>query len=226
MDAVALTHPQLMRESERRIESAVESRDSRESIVARRLLADGAVLRLWDIEHARYMRAVARERRRAAQLVALRGVSFGLVHRKALFEHLRAERPQGDERRRVVALFHRSLGHSAALVWEHHEFVRASCSMLCATHIATSLLREQAFAEAFRDYEQLFAEYFRLYCSASTTDGEPADPCRSLLPYLKHQLNEQRRLIMAGPEVLAAAQRSRKLLWSSTGDTVRLPVLR
>lgn len=226
MDAVALTHPQLMRESERRIESAVESRDQRESIVACRLLADGAVLRLWDIEHARYMRVVARERRRLGQLAALRELSFALIHRKALFEHLCAERPRVDERRRIVALFHRSLAYSAALVSEHREFVRASCSMLCASHIATSLLEEATFAEAFRDYAQLFAEYFRLFCSVSGGGVEATDPCRDLLPYLKHQLHEQRRLIIAGPAALAAAQRSRRLLFSPTGDTVRLPALR
>ena len=90
MDASALTHPQLMRESERRIESAVDSTDPGESIVALRLLADGAVLRLWSVEHARYMRVVARERRRPDQLSALRVVSFGLIHRKAVFEYLRS----------------------------------------------------------------------------------------------------------------------------------------
>jgi hypothetical protein len=226
MEAIALTHPLLMRESERRIASAVGSRDPRESTVARRLLADGAVLRLWDIEHARYMRVIARERRRPGQLTALRGVSFGLIHRKALFEYLRSERPRGDERRRIVALFHRSLAHSTALVWEHHEFVRASCSMLCTNHIATSLLEERAFDEAFCEYERLFAEYFRLFCSAGDAGVESADPCRALLPLLKHELSELRRLMMAGSDALAAAQRARRLLLSATGDTVRLPALR
>ena len=226
MDAAALTHPQLMRESERRIESAADSRDPRESTIARRLLADGIVFRLWDIEHARYMRVVARERRRPGQLAALRGISFGLIHRKALFEYLRAERPRANERRRILALFHRSLAHSSALIREHHEFVRASCSMLCANHIASSLLEERAFVEALRDYERLFTEYFRLFCSASDAVPAAADPCRALLPYLKHELQEQRRLIMAGPAAIAAAQRTRTLLLSPTGDTVRLATLR
>lgn len=226
MDAVALTHPQLMRESERRIESAVDSTDPGESTVARRLLADGAVLRLWSVEHARYMRVVARERRRHAQLSALRAVSFGLIHRKAVFEHLRTERPSGEERRRIVALFHRSLCHTAALVAEHREFVRASCSILCTSHIATSVLEERTFDEAFRDYERMFTEYFRLFCSASRTDLQEADPCRALLPYLKHELNEQRRLILAGTEALAAAQAARKALLSPTGDTATIRTLK
>jgi len=226
MDAVGLTHPLLMRESERRIESAANSRDPRESAVARRLLADGTALRLWNVEHTRYMRAVARERRRPGQSAALRGISFSLIHRKALFEHLLAERPADDRRRRIVALFHRSLSHSAAVLWEHREFVRAKCSMLCTGHIATCLLEEAAFDEAFRDYERLFAEYFRLFCSVRIEADGAKDPCRSLLPYLKHQLAEQRRLIMAGPTTVAASQRARDALLRPTGDTVKLPTLR
>ena len=226
MAAVALTHPQLMRESERRIERAVDSTDPRESIVARRLLADGTALRLWDIEHARYMRVVARERRQSAQLAALRWVSFSLIHRKALFEYLRTEMPRGHERRRVVSLFHQSLAYSDAIVTEHRAFIRATCSNLCAVHIATELLADAAYEEAFRHYEYLFAEYFRLFCAARVGDSETADPCLALLPYLKHQLNEQRRLIAAGPTALAAAQRAREQLLKPLGDTLKLPVLR
>ena len=226
MDASALTHPQLMRESERRIESAVDSTDPGESIVARRLLADGAVLRLWSVEHARYMRVVARERRRPDQLSALRVVSFGLIHRKAVFEYLRSERPPEGERRRVVSIFHRSLGHSAALVAEHREFIRASCSILCTSHIATSVLEATIFDEALRDYERMFSEYFRLFCSARRAGPGVPDPCHALLPYLKHELEEQRRLILAGAETLAAAQLARKKLLSRTGDTAKLPKLR
>jgi hypothetical protein len=73
MATVALTHPQLMRESERRVEEAAESEDPRESLAAGRLLADGNALQLWENEHARYMRMIARERRRLPQLAALRG---------------------------------------------------------------------------------------------------------------------------------------------------------
>ena len=226
MAAVALTHTQLMRESERRIERAVVSRDSRESIAARRLLADDAAFRLWDIEHARYMRVVARERRRPGQLAALRWVSFGLIHRNALFEYLRTEMPRGHERRRVVALFHQSQAYSDAIINEHRAFIRGTCSKLCASHIATSLLEEVAYEEAFREYERLFAEYFRLFCAARVGGTEATDPCLALLPFLKHQLNEQRQLIVAGPTALAAAQRAREQLMKPSGDTVKLPALR
>jgi hypothetical protein len=226
MEVAVLTHAQLMRESERRVERAVESRNPLESIAAGRLLADGTALRLWEIEHARYMRVVACERRRPGQLSALRWISFGLIHRKALFEYLRAQAPRGHERRRVVSLCHRSLAYSDAIIAEHRAFIRSTCSNLCANYIATSLFEEPTFENAFREYERLFAEYFALFCSARVAGTEAADPCHALLPYLKHAVNEQRRLIIAGPAALAAAHRARERLLRPSGDTETLPAFR
>lgn len=223
---VTLTHPQLMCASERRLEHAVESLDARESAPASRLLADGTALRLWEAEHARYMRVVANERRRFGQLAALRWVAFGVIHRKALFEHLRAEAPRGQERRRVVSLCHRSLAYSDAIVNEHRAFIRATCSNLCTNYIATSLLDEPTFEEAFRQYERLFAEYFRLFCAVRAGGAAVDHPSQVFLPYLKHEVNEMRRLIIAGPAALAAARHERERLMRPSGDTVRLPALR
>ena len=143
MAAVALTHPQLMRESERRIERAANSRDAREAAVAVRLLDDRDAFRHWDTEHARYMRAVAHARHAPGQVAALRELALRLIHRKALFEYQRTEAPCGHERRRIVQLLHRSLAYTEAVVAEHRTFIRASCSTLCATYIATTLLEDK-----------------------------------------------------------------------------------
>jgi hypothetical protein len=219
---VALSHPQLMRESERRVEKAAESDDPRESLAARRLLADGNALELWENEHARYMRMLACERRRLPQLAALRSISFGLIHRQALFNYLRTEAVRGEHRRRVVSLFHGSRSYSDAVIAEHHAFIRSTCSHVCANYIGAQLLGEPNFEAAFQEYQRLFGEYFRLFCGARSADPEAADPCQLLLPYLKHEVNEQRRLIIGGGAALAATLRARQQLVQATGDTVRL----
>jgi hypothetical protein len=225
MSTVALTQPQLMRESARRIELAARSDDSRESLAAGRLLADGSARQLWENEHACYMRMIARERRRLPQLAALRSISFGLIHRQALFNYLRTEAARGEHRRRVVSLFHGSRGYSDAVITEHRTFLRSTCSHLCANYIGAQLLGEPDFEAAFQVYERLFGEYFRLFCGARSVDPEAADPCQLLLPYLKYEVNEQRRLIIGGGAALAASLRARQQLVQATGDTVRLRAL-
>jgi hypothetical protein len=220
-----LTHTLLMRGSERRVEEAAESEDPRESLAAGRLLADRNALQLWENEHARYMRTIAHERRRLAQLAVLRSISFGFIHRQALFNYLRTEAARGEHRRRVVSLFHGSRAYSDAVITEHHTFIRSTCSHLCANYIGARLLGEPDFEAAFQEYERLFGEYFRLFCGARSADPEAADPCQLLLPYLKHEVNEQRRLIIGGGAALAASVRARQQLVQATGETVRLRAL-
>jgi hypothetical protein len=204
MRAARLTHPRLMRESERRVEAATESDNPTEALVANRLLADGRSLRIWETEHARYMRGIARERHRQQQLAALRSASFDFIHRKALFDYLRAQAPRGEERRRIVALFHVSRAYSNAVVAEHHSFIRSTCSHLCANHIAAEVLGDPGFAAPFEEYERLFFEYFRFFCLAQTAGTEAGRSYHSLLPYLKLEVSEQRRLIVSARAVPAA----------------------
>jgi hypothetical protein len=86
-------------------------------------------------------------------------------------------------------------------------------------------LEKAAESAAFQEYERLFGEYFRLFRGARSADSEAADPCQLLLPYLKHEVNEQRRLIIGGGAALAASLRARRQLAQATGDTVRLRAL-
>jgi hypothetical protein len=75
-------------------------------------------------------------------------------------------------------------------------------------------------------YESLFAEYFDLYCATLfPTEGVASASERSLLPLLKHQLNEWRWIILHPRESLPRVGRERELR-RATGDTQRLPRLK
>ena len=104
-------------------------------------------------------------------------------------------------------------------------FIRSTCSHLCANHIGAQLLAEPDFEAAFQEYERLFGDYYRLFCGARVAGPDAAGPCHVLLPYLKYEVNEQRRLIIGGGAALAASSRARRQLLTATGDTVRLRAL-
>ena len=127
----------------------------------------------------------------------LRAVELRLIHRRAVFEYLRSIATDGVRRRRVVALFHHSLTYTGAVVAEHRLFIRSTLSQLCAEHIGRAVVCDPAFGEPLRDYVNLYTAYFRLFCETYTQPADSDDPCRALLPFLKPQVVEQRRAILA-----------------------------
>jgi hypothetical protein len=72
-----------------------------------------------------------------------------------------------------------------------------------------------------QSYEELYAEYFDLYCASLSTDSEAANSQRSLLPLLKHQLQEY-RLAILDPRAAQPFLRREADLRRATGDTQRL----
>ena len=218
-----ITHARLMRESEDCMEQSLHGEDPQRRLLASRILDNPAAWHRWESEHASLMRAVAEHRRADVQIVELKSASFHLIHRKAPFDYLREARVRGDARRRFVAEMHPSRSYTEALVSEHAVFLRAAASFMCASHVGVNVVRDGVFEDPMRRYEELYAEYFRTYCSASfgaaNDDDTPAQ--RALLPYLKLQLAEQRRLLLRMPPrtpslLIEPALRQR------TGDTVEL----
>lgn len=221
-----MTHARLMRESEDCMEQSLHSDDPQRRLVASRILDNPAAWHRWEIEHASLMRTVADHRRADVQIVELKNTSFHLIHLKAPFDYLREERVRGETRRRFVAHMHPSRGYTEALVSEHATFLRAAGSFMCASHVGLAVVRDGVFEDPLRRYEELYAEYFRTYCCASfgaaNDDDTPAQ--RALLPYLKLQLAEQRRLLLRMPPrtpsvLIEPALRQR------TGDTQKIPAL-
>jgi hypothetical protein len=222
----AISHSRLMRESTDRIEIALRSDDDMAHRVAHRLSESSKTWQLWENEHSGLMRQVAEYGVLRTQAAALRQTALRLIHGKALFEYLRRKAVRGPERAQMLAYFYPTRGYQYSVIAEHSGFVRKSCSYLCASHVGTGLVHDPAFLDPMQHYENLYSEYFDLYCSTLfPTDGVESASERSLLPLLKHQLNEWRWMILNPRESLPRVAREREMR-RATGDTQRLPALR
>jgi hypothetical protein len=222
----AISHSRLMRESTDRIESALRSDDEHEHRVAYRLAENSKTWELWENEHSGLMHQIADYSVLRTQAAALRQTALRLIHGKALFEHLRRNAIRGPERARMLRCFYPTRGYQYAVIAEHGNYVRKACSYLCAAHVGTGLVHDPAFLDPMQHYENLYAEYFDLYCATLfPTEGVVSASERSLLPLLKHQLNEWRWIILHPRESLPRVGRERELR-RATGDTLRLPRLK
>jgi hypothetical protein len=222
----AISHSRLMRESTDRIESALRSDDEKENIVARRILESPRTWQLWESEHSGLMRQIADYGVLRTQAAALRQTSLRLIHGKALFEHLKRRELRGAERARMLNHFYPTRGYQFAVIAEHGGYVRKECSYLCANHVGTGVVHDPSFLDPMQHYENLYAEYFDLYCTTLfQDDGVESASERSLLPLLKHQLNEWRWMILNPRQSLPRIERERDLR-RTTGDTQRLPQLK
>jgi hypothetical protein len=222
----AISHSRLMRESTDRIESALHSDDDKEHLVARRISENAKTWQLWESEHSSLMRHVADHGALPTQAAALRHTALRLIHGKALFEYLRRNEVRGAERARMLGHFYPTRGYQYAVISEHGGYVRKACSFLCTHHVGTGLVHDPAFLDPMQHYEGLYGEYFDLYCSTLfPRDGVESASERSLLPLLKHQLNEWRWIILNPQRALPRVKRERDLR-RATGDTQRLPQLK
>jgi hypothetical protein len=222
----AITHALLMRESTDRIESALHDEDSREHLVAHRIMESAGNFRSWELEHSGLMRVVADSGRFPSQAAMLRQTSLRLIHGKALFEFLRRHEVRGEQRKRVMAHFHPTKLFNYALLQEHGTYLRKAGSFICASHITTEVIYDQGVIDPLRHYETLYAEYFDLYCSTLfPRDGVESASERSLLPLLKHQLNEWRWIIL-NPRSASARVRRESELRRPLGDTQKMPTLK
>jgi hypothetical protein len=222
----AISHSRLMRESTDRIESALRSNDDAEQRVAHRLSESSKTWQLWENEHSGLMRQVADYGVLRTQAAALRQTALRLIHGKALFEYLRRSGVRGTERTRMLNYFYPTRGYQYAIIAEHAGYVRKACSFLCASHVGTGLVHDPVFLDPMQHYESLYAEYFDLYCSTlfSAAQVESASE-RSLLPLLKHQLNEWRWIILNPRQSQPRVKREREMRLA-TGDTQRLRQLK
>jgi hypothetical protein len=222
----AITHSRLMRESTDRIESALRSEDEKEHRVANRLFESTKTWQLWENEHSGLMRHVADYGVLRTQAAALRQTALRLIHGKALFEYLRRNEVRGTARTQMLTHFYPTRGYRFAVIAEHSGYVRKACSYLCASHVGSGVVQDPAFLDPMEHYENLYAEYFDLYCNTLfPADGLESASERSLLPLLKHQLNEWRWIILNPRESLPRVNREREIR-RATGDTQRLPHLK
>lgn len=226
MHRSAITHSRLMRESTDRIESALRSEDDKEHVVALRIFENPKTWQLWESEHSGLMRQVADYGVLRTQAAALRQTSLRLIHGKALFEYLRRKQVRGADRTQLLQHFYPTRGFQYAAIAEHGAYVRKAGSYLCSNHVGAGVVQDPAFLDPMQHYENLYAEYFDLYCmTLFPADGMEASCELSLLPLLKHQLNEWRWIILNPRESRPRVTREREIR-RSTGDTQRLPLLK
>jgi len=226
MHRSAISHARLMRESTDRVERALRDDDDKEHLIAHRILENPRTWELWEVEHSSLMREVADYSVLRTQAIALRHTALRLIHGKALFEYLRKNAVRGAERSQIVQYFYPTRGYQSAVIAAHGGYLRKSCSYLCANHVGAGVVEDPAFLDPMQHYEELYAAYFDLYCrTLFPRDGIESASERSLLPLLKHQLNEWRWMILNPRQSLPRVKRESEIRWS-TGDTQRLPRLR
>jgi hypothetical protein len=221
----AFSHARLMRESTDRIQSALRSDNANEHLVAQRILATPASWHSWELEHSGLMRHVADYPALRHQAAALRRTALRLIHGKTLFEYLKKHTVRGRARSLVLAHFHPTQLYEHAVISEHTAYLRKACSYICASHVGTDLVRDDAFLDPMQQYETLFTEYFELYCSTLfVAQGAESDPQPALLPLLKHQLNEWRWVILNPKQSVPHVRRESELR-RALGDTQRMAKL-
>jgi hypothetical protein len=219
----AISHARLMRESTNRVEAALTSSDRSEQLIARRVLESTVIWQQWENEHSSLMRQLANFGVRQAQVAALKQTTFRLLHGKALFQYLRQSEVRGGERARVLAHFRPGRSFASAIIAEHGVYLRRACSYLCASHLGSAVVQDAAFLDPMQRYEELYTEYFNLYCGA-LIEGDGQSGSEALLPLLKKQLNEYRAAIL-DPRSAQSFLRREAELRRPTGDTQRLESL-
>jgi hypothetical protein len=215
-----------MRESTDRVEIALRGEDDKEHLVAHRILESPRTWQLWESEHSGLMRQVADYGALRSQAAALRHTALRLIEGKALFEYLRKYQVRGEERSQILQHFYPTRGYNYAIIAEHGSYLRKACSFICASHVGTGVVEDPAFLDPMQHYEDLYGQYFDLYCSTlfPLSDVETASE-RSLLPLLKHQLNEWRWMILNPRESIPRIKRESDIR-RPIGDTQRLPLLK
>jgi len=221
----AVSHARLMRESTDRVQTALVSSDNNEQLVARRILENPAVWLQWETEHSNLMRQLANCGVRNAQVAALKHTTFRLLHGKALFQYLRRSEVRGRGRVEIMAHFRPGRSYENAVIAEHNVYLRKACSYLCVHHVGSDVVEDPAFLNPMQRYEQLYTEYFNVYCSSlvETPDSDALSQL-ALLPLLKKQLNEYRWAILDPRRAQPFLRRDAELRLP-TGDTQRLPAL-
>jgi hypothetical protein len=218
-----ISHARLMRVSTDRVQTALKSSDYNEQLVARRILENPSVWSQWEKEHSGLMRQLADCGVRRAQIAALKHANFRLFHGKALFQYLRRNGVRGSERARVLEYFRPGRNYDNAVISEHSVYLRKACSYLCTSHLGADVVEDPMFLDPMQRYEELYAEYFGLYCSMLL--GTPSAMTQvALLPLLKLQLNEYRWAIL-DPRRAQPWLRREAEIRVPTGDTQRLPAL-
>jgi len=189
----------LMEASEQRLGDAARSGIPAEELVAARILDNPKDFGRWESHHAGLMRRIDAAGSADAQKYELLAASVRLIHHKALFEYLQTSQIRDRAR---VHLFGHLFSHAdyrTSVISEHRNYMRSAASYLCSNHVGTHLMLDGIFDRPLCEYERLYAEYFRVYCTFMMTPAsDPTAACvRPLLASLKRQACNCRSALLA-----------------------------
>lgn len=215
----------LMDYSERRLQRAAHSSPAEEAGVVTRVVENVSLYRHWEQSHRQMMRAVAMQARRGQPEREVRRCALCVVHRKAPFDFMRNHCVKGAARRRLMGALFGPNDYEQHLVREHTAFLSSTCSFICIDSMCEEILRQPAFCDALRSYQDAYTGYYRAYCESLMADRDAvAAPIKSLLPYLRYELRMIRDHLLRGtPEDSDYSQL--RALYAETGDTQVLRVL-
>jgi hypothetical protein len=219
----SMSHARLMRLSTDCVETALRHGEQAEQLIARRVMESATSWEAWERTHSDLMRRIAGSPARA-QIDELKQTTLRLLHGKALFQQLRRAEVRGEHRVQLIAHFRPGRSFEAAMISEHGEYLRKSLSFICTNHVGAEVVGDPAFIDPMQRYEELYGEYFDLYCRSLLGTLNAAGSQRALLPLLKHQLGAQRAAVL-DPRGAQAFLKREATLRRPTGDTQRLPSL-
>ena len=218
-----MSHARLMRLSTDRVEAVLKYGENSDQLLARRVMESATSWEQWERAHSDLMRRIASCNARL-QIDELKQTTLRLLHGKALFQQLRRAGVRGEQRVRLMAHFRPGRSFEAAMISEHGEYLRKALSFICTDHLGAEVVGDPAFIDPMQRYEELYSEYFDLYCRSLLGTLEEGGSQSALLPLLKHQLGVQRAAVL-DPRGAQAFLKREAALRRPTGDTQRLPTL-
>jgi len=156
-------HRWLMDESQQALADAAKGEDQSEGRIARQVLSDPKIHRLWESRHADLVCFAAEQSKRAGQIFAFRDIEVRLLHRRALIKHIREHHIVGKERDKLFTLFYGPMDTTNAILVEHRQYMLAVSSWVSADHLI-DLMRDPVSVRLLREYESIYSAYFGTYC--------------------------------------------------------------
>jgi hypothetical protein len=187
-----------MDESKQALWNAADAKSNRASRIAKHILNDANLHRLWEARHADLVRPVAERKKRVPQVFALRNIEIGLVHRRALIDYIRTHELRGVHRDQMFAAFYGPKDIQNAIVTEHREYMLAVSSYLSTDHLI-NVMYDPHGKRLLKRYERCCAEYFELYGevvrSQDSTLADAAGPlmkkAREKIAAIRHRINTE-----------------------------------
>lgn len=186
-------HRYLMDESEQALSDAADAQDAtdghrqRDTRIARQILGDARIHRLWESRHADLVLPVAKQSRRDAQIYGLRDIEVKLLHRRALISCIRKYGIAGKRRDKLFSVFYGPRDTRDAILAEHRQYTLAVSSRVSTDHLI-DVMHDPVSAKLLREYKAVYSKYFRLFCFVvCCEDTVTADATRLELVILRRR---------------------------------------